>query len=73
VVVNNCAKIDSVKLLLDSKFKIKDLDNLKYFLGLEIARSHLGISLSKRKYTLDLIASTGLLAAKTTPTPMLKD
>lgn len=35
--------IDSVKVLLKSLFLLKDLGNVKYFLGLELARSSPGI------------------------------
>jgi hypothetical protein len=64
------AEIDQLKTLLDHKFSIKDLGCLKYFLGFEVARSKTGISLCQRKYTLDLLESTGLLATKPCPTPM---
>jgi hypothetical protein len=36
----------SFKSMMHNKFRIKDLGELKYFLGLEIARSKLGISIS---------------------------
>ncbi|KAK2354629.1 putative mitochondrial protein [Trifolium repens] len=63
-------EITQLKALLDSKFSIKDLGHLKYFLGFEVARSKDGISLCQRKYTLDLLQDSGLLAAKPVSTPM---
>ncbi|CAM8950681.1 unnamed protein product [Rhodiola kirilowii] len=48
--------IDKVKLFIHDKFQIKDLGLLKYFLGLEVARSKDGIFLNQRKYALDMLA-----------------
>ena len=42
------------------------LGDLKYFLGLEIARSSKGICLSQRKYTLSLLKDTRFLDSKPT-------
>ena len=36
-------EVDSLKVFLDNHVKLKDLGNLKYFLGLEISRSSKGI------------------------------
>jgi hypothetical protein len=63
-------EINHIKTLLDTKFSIKDLGVLKYFLGFEVARTKAGISLCQRKYTLDLITDAGLLGAKPCSTPM---
>ncbi|XP_019094525.1 PREDICTED: uncharacterized protein LOC109129933 [Camelina sativa] len=49
---------------------MKDLGKLKYFLGIEVARSEAGFFLSQGKYALDIIAETGLLGCKPAPTPV---
>lgn len=61
IIGNDEACVASLKALLDQKFGIKDLGSLKYFLGLEIARSDKGISLNQRKYTLEVQKETGML------------
>ncbi|CAM8888286.1 unnamed protein product [Rhodiola kirilowii] len=63
-------RIDHVKAFIHDAFRIKDLGTLKYFLGLEVARSSKGIFINQRKYVLDLLAETGLLACKPSSTPM---
>ena len=62
--------IAQVKQDLGKIFDVKDLGPLKYFLGIEVARSHHGISLSQRKYTLDLFQDTSMLGCRPTSTPM---
>ncbi|XP_019435884.1 PREDICTED: uncharacterized protein LOC109342338 [Lupinus angustifolius] len=67
---NNMIEITEIKKLLDNEFSIKDLGELKKFLGMEIAQSSKGILLYQRKYTLDLLEETGMLACKPCSTPM---
>ena len=62
--------INSLKEFLHTQFKLKDLGQLKYFLGFEIARSSQGILLSQRHYALQLLEDTGFLGAKPAPVPM---
>ncbi|WJZ91571.1 hypothetical protein VitviT2T_010631 [Vitis vinifera] len=62
--------IATLKESLHTKFRIKDLGQLRYFLGIEVARSTDGISISQRKYTLDILDEAGLLGAKPLLTPM---
>ena len=56
--------ISSLKSFLHGQFHTKDLDMLKYFLGIEVMRSKRGIFLSQRKYVLDLLFEIGKLVAK---------
>jgi hypothetical protein len=62
--------ISHVKRNLGKVFYVKDLGSLRYFLGIEVARSHNGISLSQRKYTLDLLQDTCMLGCRLASTPM---
>lgn len=62
--------IERLKVHLHDTFKLKDLGSLRYFLGLEIARSFKGIFLSQRNYTLQLIEDAGFLASKPATLPM---
>ena len=55
---------------MNRTFKIKDLGNLRYFLGLEIARSKKGIMMNQRKYAPELLTDASLLPCKPAPTPI---
>ncbi|XP_022014891.1 uncharacterized mitochondrial protein AtMg00810-like [Helianthus annuus] len=50
---------------------MKDLRNLKYFLGIEVLRSKRGIFICQRKYVADLLAETGLIDCKPADTPIV--
>ena len=63
------SEISHVKQLLHQSFKIKDLGQLRFFLGFEIARTTDGIFLNQRKYTLELLEDSGLLASKSSSVP----
>lgn len=67
---NREKEIMHVKALLSREFEMKDLGNLRYFLGMEVARSSAGIAISQRKYVLDLLTETRMLGSKPTDTPM---
>lgn len=58
VATNNKESIVELKNL-NQKFKIKDLGTLRYFLGIEVARTIEGIQILQRKYVLDILADSG--------------
>jgi len=67
---NNLAALTGIKNYLDTQFHMKDLGDLKYFLGLEIARSSKGIYICQRKYTLDLLEEMHMINSKPLQLPM---
>ena len=67
---NDLKFVYSLKDSLHAEFKLKDLGNLKCFLGLEVARSAKGISLCQKTYALDILSDSGMLGFKPVNTPM---
>jgi Reverse transcriptase (RNA-dependent DNA polymerase) len=55
---NNLAEMKRLKASLVKEFKMKDLGELRYFLGIEVARSKKGVVLSQQRYVLDLLSDT---------------
>lgn len=67
---NNLQDILATKEFLASHFKLKDMGQLRYFLGIEVARSKQGIVLSQRKYALEVLEDAGFLGAKPSRFPI---
>ena len=67
---NDSTALRVFKNYLSTCFHMKDLGVLKYFLGIEVARTPTGIFLCQRKYSLDIISETGLLGAKPASFPI---
>lgn len=62
--------IQIFKDYLATCFNMKDLGPVKYFLGLEVARSKAGIYLCQRKYASDIVAEVGLLGCRPAGSPI---
>ncbi|XP_015169785.1 uncharacterized mitochondrial protein AtMg00810-like [Solanum tuberosum] len=62
--------IEETKVTLQQAFKMKNLGELRFFLGIEFARSNKGILMYQRKYTLELLSELGLEATKSAGTPI---
>ncbi|GJY12933.1 uncharacterized mitochondrial protein-like protein [Tanacetum coccineum] len=67
---NNTTLINHFKQQLDSKFNIKDLENLNYYLGIEFLRNKNGITITQRKYALELLHTAGILNVKPSHIPI---
>lgn len=67
---NDVNQIEQTKISLDKQFSIKDLGPLKYFLGIEVARTSKGLVLSQHKYTLDILQDSGLKGCRPILFPM---
>lgn len=52
--------ISDLKATLSRRFEMKDLGNLRYFLGIEVAYSERGYLLSQSKYTSDILERSRL-------------
>ncbi|CAN6917953.1 unnamed protein product [Brassica oleracea] len=62
--------ISLTKIFLKAAFDIKDLGELKYFLGIKMCRSKEGLFMSQRKYTLDILKEAGDLGGRHAKTPL---
>ena len=67
---DNIDGMEKLKRVLAIEFEVKDLDLLRYFLGMEVARTTQGIVVCQRKYTIDLLEETRMLGCKPIDTPM---
>ena len=67
---DDTAEMERLKRCLASEFEIKDLRSLRYFLGMEVARSKKGIAVSRRKYVIDLLKETGMSGCRLVETPI---
>ena len=67
---NDLSSIHRLQEFLSSKFQLKDLGKLKYFLGIEVARSLAGIFINQRKYTLDILVDANQTGCRPASSPM---
>lgn len=61
---NNTNAVELVIKNLANRFSIKDMDNLSYFLVIEVRRTKHGLHLNQRKYIYDLLTKMNMHDAK---------
>ncbi|XP_019267367.1 PREDICTED: uncharacterized protein LOC109244689 [Nicotiana attenuata] len=66
----NLEEISQLKAFLHDRFKIKDLGQLHYFLGLEVLYKEDGIIISQRKFILDLMKEYDCLHSTSLASPL---
>ena len=62
--INNSTLIRCLISLLSSKFKLWDLGNVHYFLGIEVTPTSIGLILSQHKYAFDIISRADMSSCK---------
>ncbi|PKI44367.1 hypothetical protein CRG98_035241, partial [Punica granatum] len=67
---NDSTAVQQLINALSSRFSIKDLGMLHYFLGVEAAPTSTGLFLSQHKYIRELLERTDMAGAKEVNTPM---
>nr|KAJ0198111.1 hypothetical protein LSAT_V11C700366270 [Lactuca sativa] len=67
---NDLDHIKQTKIQLDKAFSIKDLGQLRYFLGIEVEKTLDSLVLSQRKYILDILKDSGMLGCKPSAFPI---
>uniref|UniRef100_A0A803KNI7 Reverse transcriptase Ty1/copia-type domain-containing protein n=1 Tax=Chenopodium quinoa TaxID=63459 RepID=A0A803KNI7_CHEQI len=67
---NDMEEIFETKLFLTSQFHMKDMGELRYFLGIEVDRSEQGMFLSQRKYVADILEEYDMVNLRPLKLPM---
>ncbi|GKV48157.1 hypothetical protein SLEP1_g54985 [Rubroshorea leprosula] len=62
--------IDNLITAMGSKFSLKNLGQLDFFLGVEAIQTNSGLFLSQRRYIQDILQRTGMEKAKAASTPL---
>ena len=69
IIGNNSELIHCLITLLSAEFKLRYLGHARYFLGIEVAPTSMGLVLSQYKYVLDILNRAGMTSCKPMDTP----
>jgi hypothetical protein len=62
---------DALVNKLNKEFALKDLDNLHYFLGIEVVRTKEALLMRQERYALDILQQVNMTCCKAVSTPMV--
>jgi hypothetical protein len=65
---SNSAMLHHLIQLLSSEFKLCDLGDVHYFLGIEVQSTDMGLMLHQHKYILDILTRAGMTSCKSVDT-----
>ena len=61
---------DHIKKLLSSRFKMKDIKELHYFVGIKVIKTPIGIVICQWHYILNLPYNFSMIECKSVPIPL---
>lgn len=67
---NNKSFVAEFVGLLGTRFRVKDMGPLSYFLGIQATTTSSGLFLNQEKYAMDLLQSAAMLDCSPMPTPL---
>ena len=73
IIGSNPSSIQQVIDQLDTHFSLKDLGEVKHFLGVEVSKTKEGLHLNQAAYIRDLLQKLSMQEAKGYPTPMVSN
>ena len=73
VIGSDTTVITSLIAQLKSEFSLKDLEDVHYFLGIQVSHTSNGLHLSQTKYIRDLLQKTKMVYCKPARTPLPTD
>jgi hypothetical protein len=63
--------IEEFNSVMKDEFKMNDLGLMKYFLGIGVRQSKIGIFISQSKYAHEILKRFNMMNSKATPTPVI--
>ena len=70
---DSIVEINNLKKNLEMQFHMKDLGELKYFLGIEMVRSRKGIWMLQKQYATNVLKKSGMFGCKPISVPLEKN